>query len=58
MNLAILSVTSKSVTVALFVSAIGAPTRLITMFITLFSTVGDGFVTLFESDEKQNNKYT
>lgn len=46
-NKVLLSVSTGNVTVASLLSNIGTPFILMTMFVTLFFTVGNGCVTLF-----------
>ena len=44
--LIVISVTSGSISIPSFITAIGAPIRLITLFITIFLTFSNGFVKL------------
>ena len=54
-NLVVLSVTSRSITTASFISGIGAPVELMTLLITLFFTLSNRFVKLFLSKFKSKN---
>ena len=56
-NLVVLSVTSRSITTASFISGIGAPVELMTLFITLFFTLNKKFVKLFLSKFKSKNSW-